>query len=268
METQHQRPPPPSGRVSLELPYASFVKEMIAAIAAAPYVAKDQHSVVKPLRQALQAVSGGLVAEFGVFKGDTLKTLSAACGSDCHVFAFDSFQGLPSKWRDGPSKRFEKKYTGKGAFSLGGQVPRLGLKNVAYNVGLFNETLPTFLASMAHKETAFIHVDGDLYASAKDVLCSFVQRDAIVNGTVIVFDELIGYPEFSSGEMKALRDCFQSKRGQFEVQILERAVKDVRESYSRDIWPQSVAVMMVQSALVSDCGPSEYCVSDKVHSGV
>ena len=147
-------------------------------------------------------------------------------------------------------------------------MPRLGLKNVANNVGLFNETLPTFLASMAHKETAFIHVDGDLYASAKDVLCSFVQRDAIVNGTVIVFDELIGYPEFSSGEMKALRDCFQSKRGQFEVQILERAVKDVRESYSRDIWPQSVAVMMVQSALVSDCGPSEYCVSDKVHSGV
>ena len=65
-------------------------------------------------------------------------------------------------------------------------MPRLGLKNVAYNVGLFNETLPTFLASMAHKETAFIHVDGDLYASAKDVLCSFVQRDAIVNRRLAV----------------------------------------------------------------------------------
>jgi len=244
-ESQLSPPPLPSG-VSFGMPYAAFIKEMVATIAAAPYVATDQHSVAKPLRQALQAVPGGLVAEFGVFKGNTLKTISAICGSNCHVFAFDSFQGLPSKWRDGPSERFEKRYTGKGAFSLGGQVPRLGLKNVAYSVGLFNETLPSFLAAMASKKAAFIHVDSHLYASAKDVLCSFVQRDAIANGTVVVFDELIGFPEFPVGEMKALYDCFESKRGQFEVKILERSVKDVKESYSRETWPQSVAVMIVQ----------------------
>ena len=236
---------PSPRRVSLKPSYATFMRVMIAAIAAAPYT-KDKYSIVEPLRTSLRAVPGGVVAEFGVFRGTTLKIISAVCAANCHIFAFDSFHGLPSKWRDKSSKRTERKYTGAGAFSLRGQVPRLGLKNVAYSVGLFNESLPSFLETMSHKKAAFVHVDGDLYDSAKDVLCSFVERNMITNGTVVVFDELIGYPEFKMGEMKALYDCFQPLREKFDVHVLERGVKYVREAYERDVWPQSVAIMVTQ----------------------
>ena len=64
-------PSPSTRRVSLKPSYATFTKVMIAAIAAAPYT-KDKYSIVEPLRTSLRAVPGGIVAEFGVFRGTTL----------------------------------------------------------------------------------------------------------------------------------------------------------------------------------------------------
>ena len=61
-----------------------------------------------------------------------------------------------------------------------------------------------------HKESAaFIHIDSDLYSSAKTVL-TLLQKQ-IVSGTVIVFDEYFNYPNWQQHEFRAfqefVRDC-------------------------------------------------------------
>ncbi len=221
--------------------YAAFVTTFLAAISRAP-LSKDKFSVENGLNLAMRTMPNGIFAQFGVYRGKTLKTLSRICAEDCHLFAFDSFEGLPEKWRDGKTASFEKKFTKKGAFAVGGQVPRLGLKNVAYIVGLFNETLPSFLRTMSDKPAAFLHIDGDLYVSARDVLCGFEKRGMLRHGTVLVFDELIGYPEYRAGELRAFFECIVEKKYSFRV--LERGARVVKEEYAHETWPQSVAIVL------------------------
>lgn len=229
------------GEVMAEPGYAAFVTTFLSAILQAP-VSKESFAVENGLALAMRTMPNGMFAQFGVYRGKTLKTLSRICGNQCHIFAFDSFEGLPEKWRAGKTVSFETKYTKKGAFGMGGQVPRLGLKNVAYIVGLFNQTLPSFLRTMSDKPVAFLHIDGDLYTSARDVLCGFERKGMLRHGTVIVFDELIGYPEFRDGEMRSLFECVVEKKYSFRV--LERGARMVKEEYARETWPQSVAIVL------------------------
>jgi len=216
---------------------------LLPAVAAAPLSGTDPFAIQASLDRALRTHPSGIVAQFGVYRGHTLKTLSNICNASCHIFAFDSFQGLPEKWRSGKTATFERKFTAKGAFGLNGHVPKLGLNNVAYTVGLFADTLPSFLKTMLHQTAAFLHIDGDLYASARDVLCAFEDRGMLKGGTVIVFDELLGFPEFRSGEVRALYQCLVA-RGH-RIRILERGIKKVLSNYSREVWPQSVAIQLL-----------------------
>ena len=92
--------------------YASFVTSLLAAISRAP-TSKDKFSVENGLNLAMRTMPNGIFAQFGVYRGKTLKTLSRICAEDCHLFAFDSFEGLPEKWRDGKTASLEKKFTKK-----------------------------------------------------------------------------------------------------------------------------------------------------------
>tara|TARA_B110000858_G_scaffold8167_2_gene8759 strand:+ start:2453 stop:3151 length:699 start_codon:yes stop_codon:yes gene_type:complete len=221
--------------------YAAFVTSLLAAISRAP-LSKESFAVESGIKLAMQTMPHGIFAQFGVYRGKTLKMLSKICGNDCHIFAFDSFEGLPEKWRAGKTASFEQKFTKKGAFGMGGHVPRLGLKNVAYSVGLFNQTLPSFFKSMSDKPASFLHIDGDLYVSARDVLCGFEEKNMLRNGTVIVFDELIGYPEYLAGELRAFFECVVQEK--YSFRILERGARVVKEEYAHETWPQSVAIVL------------------------
>ena len=128
--------------------------------------------------------------EFGVFSGRTINYISKF--TEEQVYGFDSFEGLPEKWRDG----FDK-----GAFNKNGDLPQVN-SNVVLIKGWFNETLPEFIASQ-NKMVSFIHMDADLYSSTKyifDTLKNYIDKDCI-----IVFDELVNYPGFDgpNGELKA-----------------------------------------------------------------
>jgi hypothetical protein len=128
--------------------------------------------------------------EFGVHSGKTINYIS---GFTPHkVYGFDSFEGLPEKWRDG----FDK-----GLFGLNGQMPEVN-PNVELVKGWFNDTLPGFILAQ-NKKVSFIHIDSDLYSSAKCILDNL--KDYMANGCVIVFDELVNYPGFDgeTGELKA-----------------------------------------------------------------
>jgi hypothetical protein len=145
------------------------------------------------LRHAWQYVNleqDGLICEFGVWRGTTINFIASLTTRT--VYGFDSFEGLPERWRDG----FDK-----GRFRLQ-KLPSVR-SNVQLIKGWFDESLPPFLAD--HKENAaFLHVDCDLYSSAKTVLDLF--RERIQRGTVIVFDEYFNYPGWQHGETKAFNE--------------------------------------------------------------
>jgi ABC-type polysaccharide/polyol phosphate transport system ATPase subunit/peptidoglycan/LPS O-acetylase OafA/YrhL len=139
---------------------------------------------------SLAAGQEGMALEFGVHTGGTLKVIAAAReGKD--VFGFDSFEGLPEDWREGfPA----------GHFAVDAPPEVHGAELV---VGRFEDTLAGFLEE--HPEpVAFVHVDADLYSSARTVLSLIGPRLAV--GTVIVFDEYFGYPGWREHEYRAWQE--------------------------------------------------------------
>jgi predicted O-methyltransferase YrrM len=156
----------------------------------------------KLLRFCLKRIDAGLVAEFGVDAGETINFIARAINGEVH--GFDSFHGLPEDWAGHAdySDWFRRR----------GQPPQV-LQNVKLHVGLFSETLPGFLQE--HSENfAFIHMDCDLYSSAKTIFqqCS----NQIKPGTVIVFDEFFNYPNWQQHEYKAFMEYVQSLSVVFE----------------------------------------------------
>ena len=134
----------------------------------------------------------GLIMEFGVYRGKSLRAIAHRSAQEVH--GFDSFEGLPQDW-----SFFQK----KGRFSLHGQAPHFDEPNIRVHQGYFERTLPLFLAQ--HPEPArFIHIDCDLYTSTRTVL--ELLRPRIVSGTVILFDEYLNYPGWQKHEYKAFQE--------------------------------------------------------------
>ena len=141
------------------------------------------------LEAARRVTVSGLWLEFGVHQGESIRVIADQTTNT--VYGFDSFEGLPEDWTF-----FQK----KGRFSLDGKPPENMPDNVEFVKGWFNESLPDFLGK--HEDpVAFLHIDSDLYSSAKTVLD--LLQDRIVPGTVVLFDELLNYPGWKSGEAKA-----------------------------------------------------------------
>jgi hypothetical protein len=138
----------------------------------------------------LQHKPNTLWMEFGVASGNTINYISRFTKDT--VYGFDSFEGLPEKWRDG----FDK-----GAFSRSGNLPSVN-QNVSLVKGWFNETLPDFMKTH-DKKISFIHMDADLYSSTIYILDQL--KDYMDKDCIIVFDELVNYPGFDgdTGELKA-----------------------------------------------------------------
>jgi len=131
---------------------------------------KDRYEILD--RAAMLAPDDGLILEFGVASGSTLRFL-AKLFYPRKVYGFDSFQGLPEAWGN---------YR-KGHFACD---PPLVPSNVELVVGMFDQTLGPFLDQHPGK-AALVHLDCDLYDSTKTVLDLLTPR--IVAGTVVVCDE-------------------------------------------------------------------------------
>ena len=140
------------------------------------------------LRYALGEIKGpGLALEFGVATGTTLRIIAEVVAADRTVAGFDVFTGLPETWRTGfPAGEFAQEPP---------DVP--GATVVA---GLFEDTLPAFLAE-TDDAIAFMHVDCDLYSSAKTVLDLTGER--LAPDAVLVFDEFFNYPGWQQHESRA-----------------------------------------------------------------
>jgi Macrocin-O-methyltransferase (TylF) len=165
---------------------ARFVMENMPGVPAM----QNDFEVLRHAWQHVDTKREGLVCEFGVYRGTTINFLSSLTPKTVH--GFDSFEGLPEYWRH----RFEK-----GRFQVN-RLPKVR-SNVRLIKGWFNETLPRFLAEN-RGDAIFLHVDSDLYSSARTIFTLF--RDRIKPGTVIVFDEYFNYPGWKDGEHKAFNE--------------------------------------------------------------
>lgn len=168
--------------------------EQQAAASSAELVRREMRDVAlhlhphDTLRHALRAVSvQGMALEFGVASGTTLR-LIAEHHRGRPVFGFDSFQGLPEPWRPG---------YGTGAFA---QSEPPDVENCELVVGLFDQTLPVFLAQH-DGPVAFLHLDADLYSSTATVLELVGPR--LVEGSVVLFDEYFNFPGWQEHEHRA-----------------------------------------------------------------
>jgi len=139
-----------------------------------------------------RAPAAGLVMEFGVEKGASLRHLAALTPRTVH--GFDSFEGLPGDW-SGTKEA-------KGAFDLKGRLPKVP-GNARLHVGWFDATLAAFLPTDP-APCALIHVDCDIYSSTVTIFTML--RERIIPGTVIVFDEYYNYPGWRQHEYKAFQE--------------------------------------------------------------
>ncbi|WP_235079192.1 class I SAM-dependent methyltransferase [Amycolatopsis orientalis] len=150
--------------------------------------AKHFGSPKETLEYALSlAPTGGMALEFGVASGNTLRTITAARKAT-EVYGFDSFDGLPEAWLNGMPA---------GAFARDDLPDVPGAELV---VGLFSDSLPGFLEKHPGP-VDFVHVDGDLYSSAKTVLDNVGPRLRV--GSIVHFDEFFNFPGWKRHEYRA-----------------------------------------------------------------
>jgi len=149
------------------------------------------------ITHALKAAEAdGLFMEFGVRTGFTINHI-ADRRPKATVHGFDSFEGLPEAWAG---------YT-MDAGAFGGEgIPEVR-SNVELHIGWFDAALPEFLANHDgpnEQHLSFIHIDSDIYSSAKTILTELAPR--FRPGSVIVFNEYFNYPNWKHHEFRAWKE--------------------------------------------------------------
>ncbi len=163
------------------------------------------------LARALGAApAAGGVAEFGVFHGLSLRRLARYVTTPVH--GFDSFEGLPEDWKPGESK---------GSYSTHGRIPAMPA-HVQLHRGWFEDTLPGFVAAQQQK-LRLVHVDCDLYSSTRTVLEGLQPLFQV--GTVLLFDEYLGFEGFEQHEFRAWHEFVQSRGIKYEYVAFELNAK-------------------------------------------
>jgi predicted O-methyltransferase YrrM len=144
---------------------------------------------LKPV--ALDLAQAGTWAEFGVFRGNSARHWLAGMPDDTHIHLFDSFKGLPEHWdMGGNPPRRSPPFTMEEH-----EIPDFHDVRVTMHKGLFADTLPK--ADMG--VLSFVNIDCDLYSSTTTVL-KYIEVEA---GTIMIFDEFHGYPNYEQHEYKA-----------------------------------------------------------------
>ena len=153
----------------------------------------------------------GLVMEFGVFNGKSIRQIAALTKGRVH--GFDSFEGIPEDWNHETS----------GSYSTEGIIPEVPA-NVTLHAGWFEDAIPKFIQN----ETGairFMNIDCDLYSSTKTVLDALAHQ--VVSGTVMVFDEYIGNISWREDEHKAFIEASRTYGWQYEILSFSFVTKQV-----------------------------------------
>jgi O-methyltransferase len=141
--------------------------------------------------------------EFGVFRGESLFAwLKNLPHPDSRFVGFDTFTGLPERWRATEPE---------GAFNMYGRIPETTDPRCKFEVGLFQETLLPFASRHDFSRRLVIHLDADLYSSTLFVLTTLAHF--FKPGDIIFFDNFI----CSVDEFRAFENYVQAFRVKYEV---------------------------------------------------
>ena len=151
----------------------------------------------------------GLCLEFGVWNGTTISYINNEL-PNWEIYGFDSFEGLPEKWDRSDDDKYNTGY-----FTLYGDIPVLH-PNIKLIKGWFEKSLPQWIdTNQKYKYIDLLHVDCDIYSSTKTIFkyC----KNLINKNTIIVFDELITYPDFEKHEIKAFYEFIKCSSLKFDI---------------------------------------------------
>jgi len=133
--------------------------------------------------------------EFGVAQGTSFRWfLQLKSNPQSRFLGFDTFTGLPEDF--GPYK--------KGSFSNLNAPPDVSDKRVKFYQGLFQQTMPGFLAEIETERKNVVMLDADLYSSTMYILTTLAPY--FKKGDIIFFDEF----SVARHEFKAYYEFVQS----------------------------------------------------------
>ena len=160
------------------------------------------------LQQAVDELgTDGLIAEFGVWRGHGVNQFSRILRHHkVTIWGFDSFEGLEEDWL-GHSRGAQK-----GRYTLEGDLPEVR-NNVRLVKGWVQDTVPRWLSEYDDQSIIFAHLDLDTYTPTRFVLDAI--RPRLVEGSIIQFDELYGYPGWRHNEYKALLESLPEDSYQY-----------------------------------------------------
>lgn len=161
-----------------------------------------EYKTHQPMWKAAAKLAAGPVwAEFGVCTGMSTRELQNYLPASGIFHLFDSLEGIPEPWVMGDGTTYRK-----GMWSSLGKWPTFTLDDSRFrhHEGWFADTLPFKF----EQPLGLVHIDSDLYSSCKTVLTAI--DPYLVNGTVVIFDELVDYagryPNWEQGEWRALQE--------------------------------------------------------------
>ncbi len=159
---------------------------------------KDKNRDYAIKRAVENGVKDGLYVEFGVAGGDGCRLFGEVLKPHgLTLTGFDSFEGLEEDWTGIQSGREA------GAFTQGGDLPKVP-DNVTLTKGWVQDTLPGYMKENKGKPFSFLHMDMDTYTPTAYAMGATKRH--LRKGTVILFDELYGYPGWRHHEYKALME--------------------------------------------------------------
>lgn len=212
------------------------------------YIAKNFQGLSTMIKDDKSTNQDLLWLEFGVFEGTTLKASyeflrnqsTTPHQQNVRMVGFDSFEGLPAEWRPG----FEQ-----GSFATSYEHVRSKLpSDIALYKGWFQDSIREFLKKQEQLQAAtLIHMDGDLFVSAS--LTFSLLRPLIHPGTILCFDELVGYPGFQQHEILALYAWMHEYQATLCPLAFERAYTrlEQRLGYSEMRYTQQSACFQIVS---------------------
>jgi hypothetical protein len=135
--------------------------------------------------------------EFGVAAGDSVRWWSQRLTNpDSTLTGFDTFRGLPESWSALPA----------GTFDQNGVPPEVGDPRCKFEIGLVQQTLPSFLRRAVLNRRMVVSMDLDLYAGTLVALVSL--GTFFKTNDVLIFDEMASYLD----EYKAFQDFLSCYR--------------------------------------------------------
>ena len=141
--------------------------------------------------------------EFGVYRGDSLRLwLDGISNPDSQFVGFDTFTGLPERWR--PTEP-------AGHFNANGAIPDIKDPRCSFEVGLFQDSLPAFVARTDLSGRLVINLDADMFTSTLFVLTTLAPH--LKSGDLIFFDEF----SCPLDEFRAFEAFARSFRVNYEV---------------------------------------------------